>query len=387
MFRNLLNWRSAITIVAIAIALGTILYSSYLGKKIAADERAKMELWVAAKNTELQTEDATALNLTTLITTTNTSLPIIWTTHNDSIIDVVNIDTTKIKANKNYAFSQLQEFKKDNPPIIFTNPLDTLQKDKLYYGKSALSKQIKWFPIIQLFIIGLFIIITLVALHTRNKSTQNQLWAGMAKETAHQLGTPLNSLAGWVEVLKSTDNEFDKSTIEEMEKDVHRLNLVSERFSKIGSIPKFETVDIKEQILQMTSYMQKRASGKVSFGVIANETDNTASISPQLFDWVIENILKNALDALEGKGKIDITILNEQQKMIIDIADNGKGIPRNKWNTIFKPGYTTKKRGWGLGLSLTKRIVEQYHKGQIFIKESTLQKGTTFRIIIPKYAV
>jgi signal transduction histidine kinase len=387
MFRNLLNWRSAITIVAIAIALGTILYSSYLGKKIAADERAKMELWVAAKNTELQTEDATALNLTTLITTTNTSLPIIWTTHNDSIIDVVNIDSTKIKADKNYAFSQLQEFKKDNPPIIFTNPLDTLQKDKLYYGKSALSKQIKWFPIIQLFIVGLFIIITLVALHTRNKSTQNQLWAGMAKETAHQLGTPLNSLAGWVEVLKSTDNEFDKSTIEEMEKDVHRLNLVSERFSKIGSIPKFETVDIKEQILQMTSYMQKRASGKVSFGVIANETDNTASISPQLFDWVIENILKNALDALEGKGTIDITILNEKQKMIIDIADNGKGIPRNKWNTIFKPGYTTKKRGWGLGLSLTKRIVEQYHKGQIFIKESTLQKGTTFRIIIPKYAV
>ncbi len=387
MFRNFFNLRTLIALIAIGIAAGTIFYSAYLSKKIASEERLKMELWVAAKNTELQTEDALALNLTTLITTTNTTLPIIWTTNKDSIIDVVNLDTNKLKTNKEYAAQQLIEFKKSNPPIIFTNPLDTLQKDKLYYGSSVLSKQLKLYPIIQLIIVGLFILITLLALQSRNKSTQNQLWAGMAKETAHQLGTPLNSLAGWVEVLKSSKNSFDQSTIDEMEKDVHRLNLVSERFSKIGSKPKFETIDLKEQIMQMTAYMQKRASGKVSFNVVANGEDNTASISPQLFDWVIENLLKNALDALEGKGNIITTIKTAQQKIIIDVADTGKGIPRNKWNTIFKPGYTTKKRGWGLGLSLTKRIVKEYHNGEIFIKESTLHKGTTFRIILPKYAV
>jgi signal transduction histidine kinase len=237
--------------------------------------------------------------------------------------------------------------------------------------------------LIQLFIVALFIFITLTTIATRNKSTQNQVWAGMAKETAHQLGTPISSLEGWVEMLKD-DKQNEKIAVE-MSKDVERLKLVSDRFGKIGSTPKLEPILISSQIENMVLYIKRRASDKVIFKLDNHHNDTLlAQINAPLFDWVIENLLKNALDAMEGAGTISIDIQDEIHKIKIDISDTGKGISKKNLQNIFKPGFTTKKRGWGLGLSLCKRIIEQYHKGSLFVKSSELGKGTTFRIILKK---
>jgi signal transduction histidine kinase len=212
---------------------------------------------------------------------------------------------------------------------------------------------------------------------------QNQVWAGLAKETAHQLGTPVSSLQGWVEMLKETGNE--PQIVAELEKDVERLKLVSDRFGKIGSTPQLIQTDIVQQLISMTDYMKRRAADKVHFELTLNHLkEYSIPVSPQLFDWVIENLLKNALDSMEGTGKIIIELKDEGEHAIIEITDTGKGIPRSMWAQIFKPGFTTKKRGWGLGLSLSKRIIEQYHKGSLFVKTSEPGKGTTFSIHLPK---
>jgi signal transduction histidine kinase len=237
--------------------------------------------------------------------------------------------------------------------------------------------------LVQLLIVSLFIIITITALSTSFRSSQNQVWAGMAKETAHQLGTPLTSLQGWVEMLK--ENPGDEKMVIEMEKDVNRLKLVSDRFGKIGSTPHLEEHNVVAQVQSMIDYIKRRAPGKVQFSLDAADiTSIPAHISPPLFDWVIENLLKNALDAMEGKGSIHVTMRAQDQQVQIDVTDTGKGIARQNIHKVFKPGFTTKKRGWGLGLSLSKRIIEQYHKGQLFVKQSEPGKGTTFRILLKK---
>jgi signal transduction histidine kinase len=228
-------------------------------------------------------------------------------------------------------------------------------------------------------IVGLFIIITLLALRSSYRSTQNQVWAGMAKETAHQLGTPVSSLAGWVEMLK--ENPSNEHVVADLQKDVDRLQLVTDRFGKIGSTPQLEKRDIVAQVRTMMDYMKKRTTGKINFILnTQGKKEIEAMISGPLFDWVIENLLKNALDSMEGKGNIIVDIFNENKKTIIDVIDTGKGISKQNFSKVFKPGFTTKKRGWGLGLSLSKRIVEQFHKGRIYVKQSEQGKGTTFRI-------
>ena len=232
----------------------------------------------------------------------------------------------------------------------------------------------------QLLIVALFIVITLYAISTRNKSTQNQVWAGMAKETAHQLGTPISSLQGWVEMLKEQESFTPISA--EMEKDVNRLKLISDRFGKIGSTPKLEEFNITEQVEKMVAYIKRRATDKVSFTVEAPPEPVITKISGPLFEWVIENLLKNALDAMEGKGLIAIKIKQQPGHVIVDVTDNGKGISKQNMAKVFKPGFTTKKRGWGLGLSLSKRIIEKYHQGQLYVKSSEPGKGTTFRIVL-----
>jgi signal transduction histidine kinase len=242
---------------------------------------------------------------------------------------------------------------------------------------------VRYYPIIQLIIVAFFIIIMLISVSIRNKSTQNQVWAGMAKETAHQLGTPLSSLQGWVEMLKDDPNNAKIAM--EMAKDVDRLKLVSDRFGKIGSTPQLEEKNIIELVENMVAYIKRRAPDKVNFSINSfDQTEIIAMVNAPLFDWVIENLLKNALDAMEGKGSIGITIKNETAHIIIDVTDTGKGISKQNIINVFKPGFTTKKRGWGLGLSLSKRIIEQYHKGELFVKHSELGKGTTFRIILKK---
>lgn len=392
MFRQFFNWRTLLALIAILIVSGTIAYSSYLANKIAKDERRKVALWVEAGKSFLNNAN-TDVTLPLLITRQN-DIPIIATTERDSILEWVNLDSLKVEngwiqgdtlkdPNKNeYLRDQLDDFRSSKLTVEWVNPLDTLQRNRYYYGESKLLKEVRYYPLIQLLIVGLFIFITIQAIQTSYRSTQNGVWAGMAKETAHQLGTPVSSLEGWVEILKETHPRED--FVYEIEKDVTRLRLVSDRFGKIGSKPQLEEKNIVLQVENMVDYIQKRAGGKVSFEINAHQQNIQAHISPPLFDWVIENLLKNALDAMTGKGKITVDISDRQNEVVIDVADTGKGISRKNLGNVFKPGFTTKKRGWGLGLSLSKRIVEQYHQGALTVKHSEVGKGTTFRIVLKK---
>jgi signal transduction histidine kinase len=384
MFSNFFNWRSALAIIAIAIVTGTIFYSNYLAKKIAADERKKVSVWAESLKTRASTLDESALSLTTKIANENKDIPIIETDEKDNPSGAtLNLDTNRIKKESNYLQNKLAEFKNENPAIEVEISKDPLLVNKYYYGDSDLLKEVRYYPIIQLVIVALFIIIALVMVSVRNKSTQNQVWAGMAKETAHQLGTPLSSLQGWVEMLK--DNPVNEKIGVEIEKDVDRLKLVSDRFGKIGSIPQLEEKNIVHQVESMVDYIKRRSTDKVSFSINSqNDNDITAMINAPLFDWVIENLLKNALDAMDGKGSIVVNIKNETTQTVIEVTDSGKGILKSNINKVFKPGFTTKKRGWGLGLSLSKRIIEHYHKGELFVKNSEVGKGTTFRIVLKK---
>ena len=380
MFRQLFNLRSGLALIAVAIVIGTIFYSDYLSKKIEVEEREKINQWVEANKFIANASQNADITLASEIQQRNKDIPIIWTNENDSIVDSRNIDSLEIQSSKNYLQKKLNEFKSAHPPIILELNKDPYVADKYYYGDSKLLKQVRYFPIVQLLIVALFIFITFYAISVRNKSTQNQVWAGMAKETAHQLGTPISSLEGWVEMLKEGDGNHIIS--EEMEKDVNRLKLISDRFGKIGSAPQLEKHNITQQVEKMVEYIKRRSTDKVRFIIDMPSGTVLAKISGPLFDWVIENLLKNALDAINGKGTIQIKLQDLHDRIIIDITDDGKGISKQNLSKIFKPGFTTKKRGWGLGLSLAKRIIEQYHKGQLFVKYSETGKGTTFRIVL-----
>ena len=380
---QLFNWRTGLAIVAIAIVSGTIFYSQFLARKIAKEERLRVEQWVEAGKLLMIDQTGVSDKLAGIIISENKTIPIIVTDEKGEILDHVNLDSAAVKDDPDYVRRKLQEFKTENPAVEWSNPSDSTERNIYYYGHTSLLNQVKYYPLVQLLIISLFIIITITALSSRYQSVQNQVWAGMAKETAHQLGTPLSSLHGWVEMLK--DNPDNDMMVQEMSKDVERLRLVSDRFGKIGSSPQLEPHDILSQVNSMVEYIRKRAPGKVIFSV-DNHGANVliARISPPLFDWVIENLLKNALDAMEGKGEIKVDLQETDKSIVIDVADTGKGIPKQYVKEVFKPGFTTKKRGWGLGLSLSRRIVEQYHSGQIFVKSSEQGKGTTFRIILNK---
>lgn len=382
MIRQLFNWRTVIALIAVAIVTGTIFYSNLLARKIATEERGKVNVWVQALKTRAVTTETSALDLTNTITSENTDIPIIETDENDNPLGGgLNLDSIKIKSDTNYLRKKVKEFKNLHEPIIVDINKEPLIQNKYYYGDSLLLKQVRYYPIVQLFIVALFIFVIVYTITVKNRSTQNQVWAGMAKETAHQLGTPLSSLQGWVEMLK--EKETNNTITIEMEKDVERLKLISNRFGKIGSSPKLEERNIVEQIKNMVAYIRRRSTDKVNFTVDAGKDEIImAKISEPLFDWVIENLLKNALDAMEGKGSINIRIKKEVKNIIIDVTDTGKGISKKNVSKVFKPGFTTKKRGWGLGLSLSKRIMEQYHKGHLLVKHSEPGKGTTFRIIL-----
>jgi signal transduction histidine kinase len=381
MIRPLFNWRTGLALIAIAIVSGTIFYSQYLARKIAREERQKVEEWVEA--TKLLLFDTTGLStkLVSIIITENKTVPIIVTDEMGHILDHVNLDSASVASDTNYVHKKLIEFRSQNPTIEWVDPLKPNEKNLYNYGHTSLLNQVRYYPLVQLFIVSMFIIITILALTTSFRSSQNQVWAGMAKETAHQLGTPLTSLQGWVEILK--DANPNEKIVHEMEKDVDRLKLVSDRFGKIGSTPHLEKHNIVTQVSSMVEYIRKRAPGKVQFVLNTHNINEIYTmLSPPLFDWVIENLLKNALDAMEGKGSITLNIWQQEEQTFIDVTDTGKGITKQNISKVFKPGFTTKKRGWGLGLSLSKRIIEQYHKGQLFVKQSEPGKGTTFRIVM-----
>ncbi|WEK33842.1 MAG: HAMP domain-containing sensor histidine kinase [Candidatus Pseudobacter hemicellulosilyticus] len=386
MIQPLFNWRTGLALIAIAIVSGTIFYSQYLARKIAGEERQKVAQWVEAG--KLLLNDTTGLSdqLAGIIITGNTSIPIIETDEQDQITQYVNLDAASIAADSTFLHRQLEEFRSSNEPITWTDPRDSTRINHYYYGHTSLLNQVRYYPLVQLFIVTLFIVITITALTMTARSAQNQVWAGMAKETAHQLGTPLTSLQGWVEMLK--ESHSNDKIVAELEKDINRLKLVSDRFGKIGSTPHLERHELIGQVNSMIEYMRKRSSGRVHFTLDTHGASSmTASISPPLFDWVIENLLKNALDAMEGKGQITVSMQEQGQQVLIDVSDTGKGISLQHIRKVFKPGFTTKKRGWGLGLSLSRRIIEQYHRGELFVKHSEPGKGTTFRIVLKNNAL
>ena len=382
MLQRFFNLRNILGLIAIAFITASIFFSNFLAKKIAADEKRKVQQYVEAVNDLNNINNQDTKLATKIIIENGKDIPLIQTNEQDSIV-ANNYDSAAVAENKFYLKEKLEVLKKTNPPIIWQNPINPTEKNFTYYGESDLLVQIRYFPIVQLVVAMLFIIIIFIAVSNKSKSTQNQVWAGMAKETAHQLGTPISSLEGWMEMLK--ENEGTQKIALEMSKDVERLKLVSDRFGKIGSTPKLEETDLVSQIETMVGYIKRRATDRVSFSINSGgENDIIAMINPPLFDWVIENLLKNALDAMDGKGAININIKNETAQIVIDVKDNGKGISKNNIANVFKPGFTTKQRGWGLGLSLSKRIIDLYHKGELFVKQSDVGKGTTFRIVLKK---
>lgn len=368
-----------LSLLAVAIVIGTLFYSNFLSKKIESEEREKISQWVEANKAIAASQPGSDITLASQIQQQNDDIPIIWTNENDSIIDHRNLDSVR-SPSKDYLQKKLSQFKKGHLPIVLVLNENPYIADKYYYGDSKLLTQIRYFPIVQLLVVALFIIITIYSITIRNRATQNQVWAGMARETAHQLGTPLTSLQGWIENLK--DQEDGGEIAASMEKDVERLKLISDRFGKIGSAPHLEAHDVAARTREMIQYMRRIAPEKVQFNFSEDREAYISNISGPLFDWVIENLLKNALDAMGGKGRIDVSIKETSGKIYIDIKDSGKGIFKKDWYRIFKPGFTTKRRGWGLGLSLSKRIIEQYHQGQLFVRESEIGKGTTFRIVL-----
>lgn len=382
MFQSFWNWRTLLAFVAMIIVTGTIFYSKYLSDKIAEEEKVKVTAFAESLKIKAQSNDEAVIRFTNQIAVDNTDIPIIETDENDNPSGIyTNLDSAKVAADSQYLRKMVREFKSMHDPVRVEITTEPVTFNKYYYGNTRLQQEVRYYPLVQLFIVALFILVTILALRSSYRSSQNQVWAGMAKETAHQLGTPVSSLEGWVEMMKQDPN--NERIVHELEKDVNRLRLVSDRFGKIGSIPHLEERDIIAQVREMMEYMKKRAAGKVGFSLDTHgETSLKAPISGPLFDWVIENLLKNALDALEGKGAIHIDIRKHQGDIQIDVSDTGKGISKQNVARIFKPGFTTKKRGWGLGLSLSKRIMEQYHRGEIFVKNSEPGKGTTFRIVL-----
>ena len=384
MFRQILTWRTGLAIIAILIVSGTIFYSQYVSRKIAKEERARVTAFGESLKIKALSDDPNVLFFTNKIAGDNVDIPIIETDErNNPSGQYVNLDSAKVAKDTGYLRKMAQKFGDINKPVLVEITQDPLTYTKYYYGESQLQNEVRYYPLIQLVIVGLFIIVTLMTLRSNYRSVQNQVWAGMAKETAHQLGTPVSSLEGWIEVMK--DQRGNDAIVQDLGKDVTRLRLVSDRFGKIGSKPQLEEIDVVKQVSDMVDYIRKRSPGSVSFVVNTHgKRSIKAMVSAPLFDWVIENLLKNGLDAMEGKGYIRVDIRDEKKAVVIDVTDTGKGIAKQNISKVFKPGFTTKKRGWGLGLSLSKRIIAQYHKGEIFVKQSEPGKGTTFRIVLVK---
>jgi hypothetical protein len=365
---------------AIAIAIASVVVSNTLIKKLAEDEREKIEIWAEAGRVIVNEDTNLNMSLSFRIIQGNTSIPVFLCDENDQIIEYRNI---KLPEKNVEAFLQkkVKEFKSKNPPITIDIGDGTFQY--LYYDDSIILKRLLLYPYAQLSVVFVFILIAFFALASTKKAEQNKIWVGLSKETAHQLGTPISSLIAWMEYLRT--KEVSASFISEMEKDVKRLETIAERFSKIGSIPDPTPMNISHLIRLALEYMITRISPKVKICSNLPEEPVLTLMNESLFSWVIENLIKNAVDAMEGRGTITVQMGMTKKTIIIDVSDTGKGIPKSKFDTIFSPGYTTKTRGWGLGLSLVRRIIESYHGGRIFVKNSEIGKGTTFRIELRKY--
>lgn len=376
-----IRWKFFLFVMAAVIGLTSLIYTQRMVRELKTEERKKVELWAKATK-QLIELDITESDFEFLfeVIENNNTVPVILVDALGDTISTRNLDPVR-KNNPEYLYRQLKKMNQVHEPIEIE--LSNGEKNYIYYKDSFILTKLAWFPFIQLGVIVLFIFVSYYAFSATRKAEQNQVWVGLSKETAHQLGTPTSSLSAWVELLRM--KKLDEKLILEFEKDVNRLEKITERFSKIGSKPALVRSNLVKEILHTVQYIKNRSSKKVSFEFNFGEDEEIwIPLNTVLFEWVIENLCKNALDAIGSDGKIRISITNQTKVIYLDISDNGKGIPKSRFKTIFSPGYTTKERGWGLGLSLTKRIVEMYHGGNIFVKYSEINKGTTIRIILRK---
>lgn len=358
-----------LVVAAVLIAVASLLVSHFLVRDLSNEEHRRMEVWAQALHTLNEVEDGPALSLVLSVMEGNNTIPVIVVNDDGSVYDYRNIqDTVHLNG---YANRMIQAG-------------DTIRvgSQLVCYDESIMLKRLQAWPYVQLGIVLIFVVVAIFALLSSKRAEQNKVWVGLSKETAHQLGTPVSSLMAWVEMLK--EQYPDDDLLPEMDKDVKRLQLIAERFSKIGSLPEPVSASMNEVLIHVKDYMDRRTSNKVQMYCYLPEHDVVVRMNASLFEWVIENLCKNAVDAMEGAGTITLTLTDEDQRVAIEVQDTGKGIKKKDINNVFTPGFTTKKRGWGLGLSLAKRIVEEYHKGRIFVKQSEIGKGTTFRIEMPK---
>jgi signal transduction histidine kinase len=380
--------------IAVIIGLASLLYTNWLTGKMANEERKKVELWAQAtkrlaetgiqNNSQAGMEQLNTAYLTLIqsILEQNTTIPVIIVEAEGSFNYDANINFSPGRKEQ-VLRKELEKMKSHSEPIRIDLSIEEDDYLLLYYRESNILRNLRYYPFVQLFVIIVFIVVAYSAFSATQKAEQNQVWVGMSKETAHQLGTPISSLMAWIEILKLQD--VDPSIIEEFEKDTQRLEKITERFSKIGSKPELVPTNLKEVLHSTISYLKTRSSGKVNFSKSFEENPPLfIPLNAALFSWVIENLCKNAIDAMDNHGNITIDMEEKENSVVIDVTDTGKGVPKSQFKTIFQPGFSTKKRGWGLGLSLAKRIVENYHQGKIFIKWSESGKGTTFRIVLKK---
>jgi signal transduction histidine kinase len=382
--RKYLHWKTYLVIIALVIVGIALYFFNQVAKEMAIEEQKKVRVLVEAIKTmsENPASDKNDVTFASKVITENTTIPLIVTDNEGNVQDNMNLDSARLRKDPGYHKRKLDEFQKLHPPITIDFSTPGLPgKGYVYYGDSMLLSRLRYYPLLILAITFFFLLIVVIAISNAQRSIQNQVWVGMSKETAHQLGTPLSSIVAWMELLK--ENEHNREWVEEMEKDVSRLQLIADRFSKIGSTPQLQEENIVARLHSMVAYMRKRKPQKVDIDFEPGEEEDVqVLLSGPLFDWVIENLMRNALDAMEGKGRILVQLTNQPRMVTIDVSDTGKGIPKNNFKKVFAPGYSTKQRGWGLGLSLARRIIQKYHNGSIFVKQSEPGKSTTFRIIL-----
>lgn len=378
------RWKALLLVVAVIIGFASLYITNSLVKDLSLEERKKIELWAKAireiSNINNLADSSQNFAIVLDVLENNTTVPVLLTDEDDNILSHMNVKPSRVETREG-AQRLLSQMKSSKEPIVVT--LIDGSKNIVYYKDSTTLVKLTYYPYVQLFVIILFIVASYYAFSHSRKAEQNQVWVGLAKETAHQLGTPTSSLLAWLELIR--ESGIDPTLVSNFEKDVSRLEKVVDRFSKIGSSPSLRTTNLVAAIGNTVEYLRNRISSKINLVVKFDSTDSIPlPLNETLFEWVLENIIRNSIDAIQSCGEVTISVIDNTQVVFIDITDTGKGIPRSHFKTIFQPGYTTKSRGWGLGLTLSKRIIEEYHNGKLFVNNSEVDKGTTFRIVLRK---
>ncbi|MCQ2376286.1 MAG: HAMP domain-containing histidine kinase [Salinivirgaceae bacterium] len=379
-YQNQNRWKVVFIIGALFIYGVSAYFTNRIVKNMSVEERKRMVIWAEATERIAISNDGAEMGFYLNIIQNNTTIPVILTDGNNKVLSVMNLPQMR-QNDSAYCQKRIAEMQLHHEPIVVE--LGQGLTNIIYYDDSTILRQLSVFPIIQLGVVSLFVVLAYFAFSSARKAEQNGVWVGMSKETAHQLGTPISSLMAWNEILKQEPNA-NSGYLSEMQKDVDRLQMIADRFSKVGSLPDLQPTNLNLAIAEAVDYMRARVSSNINISVTDKTTGNVqVALCASLFNWVIENLIKNAMDAMNGRGSITISITEQGKQAVVLVSDTGKGLPKSKFKTVFNPGYTTKQRGWGLGLSLAKRIIEDYHCGKIIVSASEINVGTTFKITLP----